>query len=413
MKICICIPARYNSSRLEYKLLKKLNKITVIERTIIETLKNTYTNDIYILKNNQKIFDLLKNKNYNIKTIITNKNCKNGTERISRNLNKFNLNYDIIVNIQADEPFIDYRNIDFAITKYLECKDNNIYYTTLHQKIDNLKYLNSSSCITVQFDNNNNVLTYSRSILPGNKNNKPDLEKINYYGFTGIYVFNTNLLKNYHDLPNSKYQTIEEIEQMIILENGYKIKTYECPYFNEISLNDINDYNYLLEKYYNIKNKNKKIKLAIFDFDGVFTDGKIYVDENGIKTKCYNGKDSFGLKIIKDYNITTALITADNSECVKKATHIFSRMDKISIGNYNKIEVLNKWLQEFNISYEEVSYIGDDLFDIPILEKVGLSGCPSDAIDEVKKVCNIICKKSAGNGCVREFINKIINYNNN
>ena len=197
---------------------------------------------------------------------------------------------------------------------------------------------------------------------------------------------------------------------MKIIENGYKIKTYECPYFNEISLNDSDDLEYLMNKYVNKTEKkdNKKIKLAIFDYDGVFTDGKIYVDENGVKTKCYNGKDSYGLEILKTNGIKTALITADNSDCVRKATHVISRMDMVSIGNYNKIEVLNNWIKELNISYEEVSYIGDDLFDIPVLEKVGLSACPSDAIDEVKVVCDIICKKGAGNGCVREFIKYIL-----
>ena len=157
--------------------------------------------------------------------------------------------------------------------------------------------------------------------------------------------------------------------------------------------------------------KHKKIKLAIFDYDGVFTDGKIYVNEHGFKTKCYNGKDSYGLKLLKDNGIKTALITADDSDCVRNATHVISRMDFVSIGKFNKLEVLDNWVKDLNISYEEISYIGDDLFDIPVLEKVGLSGCPSDAVDDVIKTCDIICKNGAGNGCVREFINYIISRN--
>jgi 3-deoxy-D-manno-octulosonate cytidylyltransferase len=409
--ICICIPARFNSSRLPGKLTMKLDNITVIEKTFLEAKKSKIASKIFILTDNNNIKKIFENRD-DVTVIMTDENCKNGTERISTNLNKIDQKFDLIVNVQGDEPFIDYRNIDHAIEKHLKNNCENLFYTTLHQKIEDVKYLESPSCLTVQFTRNNDVMTYSRSILPGNKTGKPDLEKYDYYGFTGIYVFNREYLKEFHNMENSKYQDIEDIEQMKIIENGYKIKTFECPYFNEISLNDSDDLNYLMNKYVNKTEKkdNKKIKLAIFDYDGVFTDGKIYVDENGIKTKCYNGKDSFGLKLLKEKGIKTALITADDSDCVRKATHVISRMDMTSIGKYEKLEVLNNWIKELNISYEEISYIGDDLFDIPVLEKVGLSGCPSDAIDEVKAVCTIICKKGAGKGCVREFINSILNY---
>ena len=183
--------------------------------------------------------------------IVINIDCKNGTERISKYLNLIHEKYDLIVNIQADEPFIDEKNIDYAIEKHIENKDNkNIFYTTLHQKIDDNNYLNSPSCICVQFNNKNEVMTYSRSILPGNKDNVGDVNKINYFGFTGIYVFNRNLLEIYHELEDTYYQKIEDIEQMKILENNFIVKTYECPYFNEISLNDKYDYEFLLKKYF-------------------------------------------------------------------------------------------------------------------------------------------------------------------
>jgi len=409
--VCICIPARFKSSRLPGKLTMKLDNITVIEKTFLEAKKSKFASRIFILTDHYDIVKLFENRD-DVTVIMTDENCNNGTERISTNLDKIDQKFNLIVNVQGDEPFIDYRNIDHAIEKHLENNCKNLFYTTLHQKIKDVKYLESPSCLTVQFTRNNDVMTYSRSILPGNKTGKPDLKKFNYYGFTGIYVFNRDYLKEFHKMENSKYQDIEDIEQMKIIENGYKIKTFECPYFNEISLNDSDDLEYLMNKYVNKAGKKykKKIKLAIFDYDGVFTDGKIYVDENGIKTKCYNGKDSFGLKLLKEKGIKTALITADDSDCVRKATHVISRMDMTSIGKYEKLEVLNNWIKQLNISFEEVSYIGDDLFDVPVLKKVGLSGCPSDAIDEVREVCDVKCKKGAGKGCVREFINCILNY---
>jgi 3-deoxy-manno-octulosonate cytidylyltransferase (CMP-KDO synthetase) len=243
MKVCVCIPARYNSQRLPGKLMYKFNNdLTTIELTYLQVKKCNYVNDIYILTDHIIIYDYMKNK-YNANIILTS-NCINGTERISKYLHMIPDEYNIIVNIQADEPFIDYRNIDFAISKF----SNDSYYTTLHQKIDDLEYLKSTSCVKVMVNKNNDVLLYSRNIIPWNKDGKIN-NNINYYGFTGIYVFNRELLKNYHIMDNTPYQLEEDIEQLRILENGYKIKSYECPYYNEISLNDENDYKYLLNKY--------------------------------------------------------------------------------------------------------------------------------------------------------------------
>ena len=155
------------------------------------------------------------------------------------------------------------------------------------------------------------------------------------------------------------------------------------------------------------------IKFVVFDFDGVFTDGKFYFNNtsNSI-SKCYNAKDSYSLKILNKKNIKCGIITNDKIVSIKNAPHIFDRLDKFSIGeNRKKLDILNEWLKEYNFSLEETAYIGDDLADICILEKIGFSSCPNDAIDEVKKICKYVCKKKGGEGAVREFVNKIIEMN--
>ena len=156
------------------------------------------------------------------------------------------------------------------------------------------------------------------------------------------------------------------------------------------------------------------IKFIVFDFDGVFTDNKFYFNNNNEQYKCYNGKDAYALKIIKNNNLKSGVITNDKIISIEKAPHIFDRLDKISIGKDKpKLDILNEWLEEFNLSLNDVAYIGDDLPDIPILEKVGFSGCPNDAINNVKNICNYICKNNGGNGAVREFVDLIINNNIN
>jgi YrbI family 3-deoxy-D-manno-octulosonate 8-phosphate phosphatase len=154
------------------------------------------------------------------------------------------------------------------------------------------------------------------------------------------------------------------------------------------------------------------IKFVVFDFDGVFTDGKFYFDNNNNVKKCYNAKDSYSLKILKKYDIKCGIITNDKIVSIENAPHIFDRLDKVSLGSDKpKLEVLDTWLDEYGYSYGEVAYIGDDLPDIPVLKKVGFSGCPYDAVEEVKEVSQYICKNKGGEGSVREFVDLIIKNN--
>ena len=98
-------------------------------------------------------------------------------------------------------------------------------------------------------DRNNNVMYYSRSVVPWNKENKFQQPLSKYKTFTGIYVFNRSKLEDYKDMPATEYQLEEDCEQLKILENGYSIKSYPTIEYNEISLNTPDDYTYLLNKY--------------------------------------------------------------------------------------------------------------------------------------------------------------------
>ena len=154
------------------------------------------------------------------------------------------------------------------------------------------------------------------------------------------------------------------------------------------------------------------IKFIVFDFDGVFSNGSFYFDNNDNVYKSYNAKDAYSLKIIKNYNIKCGIITNDKIISIEHAPHIFNRLDKVSLGsNEPKLVILDTWMNEYGFTYDEVAYIGDDLSDIPILKKVGFSACPNDAVDEVKQVSQYICKNKGGKGAVREFVDLIIKNN--
>ena len=149
------------------------------------------------------------------------------------------------------------------------------------------------------------------------------------------------------------------------------------------------------------------IKLAAFDVDGVLTDGSLTFDENGHEYKTFNAKDGQGIVNLNNAGIITAIITArENGTVAHRAKNL--NIKELHQGCKNKIAVLEKIMQKYNLKFEEVAYMGDDLPDICILEKVGLKGCPLDAVDEVKKIANFISAKNGGRGAVREFCDYIL-----
>ncbi len=148
--------------------------------------------------------------------------------------------------------------------------------------------------------------------------------------------------------------------------------------------------------------KAKRIKAFASDVDGVMTDGSITYDEDGKEYKTFNAKDGQGIVNLKNAGILTAIITARQNGTVQ---HRFEKLGvtKIYQGQKDKREAFKNFLEEFNLSADEVVYIGDDLPDICLLKQVAIAACPNDAVEEVKACCNFICTKGGGKGAVREL----------
>ena len=149
------------------------------------------------------------------------------------------------------------------------------------------------------------------------------------------------------------------------------------------------------------------IKLTAFDVDGVLTDGSLTFDENGHEYKTFNAKDGQGIVNLNKAGIITAIITArENGTVFHRAKNL--NIKELHQGSKNKIATLESIMQKYNITFDEIAYMGDDLPDICILEKVALKGCPNDAVDEVKAIANFISTKNGGRGAVREFCDYIL-----
>lgn len=151
----------------------------------------------------------------------------------------------------------------------------------------------------------------------------------------------------------------------------------------------------------------KNIKLMAFDVDGVMTNCSLIFDENGVEYKMFNGRDGQGIELLHKAGIIPVIITKRNNGTIVHRAKVLG-ITELHMGQKNKILALEEVIEKYGISYEEVSYMGDDLPDICVLQKVGLPTCPQDAVEEVKSVAKYITTKKGGEGAVRELCELVL-----
>lgn len=158
-----------------------------------------------------------------------------------------------------------------------------------------------------------------------------------------------------------------------------------------------------------INSKISKIRLLLLDVDGILTDCRIFMDSNNEWRRQFSLRDGYGIQLLLEQGIQVGFITAS------KALDIEARAKKLKItyyyaGNLNKLPAFNEIKMISGFSSEQIAYMGDDLFDLPILKIVGFSATVSDAMEEVKNQVDYIANKPAGNGAVREICDLIIKF---
>ncbi len=153
--------------------------------------------------------------------------------------------------------------------------------------------------------------------------------------------------------------------------------------------------------------KAKKIKLLILDVDGVLTDGRLFFDDNGNEYKCFHARDGHGIKLLRQTGVEIAVISG------RKSNSVGLRMKSLGIkyvyqGHENKIAAFNEIIHSLSIDPEQVAHVGDDLLDLPVMTRVGLSIAVFDANDAVKDYADWCTNTSGGLGAVREVCDYIM-----
>lgn len=217
------IPARFGATRFDGKLLADLCGKPVIQHTWENAKKSKVIEDLIIATDDKRIYNACKG--FGAKVIYTSKAHKSGSDRLTEVVASIDTN--IVVNIQADEPLIHPSMIDDVVAPLLKTKEV-VQMATLCHKIKEEYELFDRSVVKVVMDRKGFAMYFSRSVIPYKPrsiNNGHGIKR--HYKHIGLYAYTKDFLFTFKSLPQSPLEKIEKLEQLRVLENGYKIKVIE------------------------------------------------------------------------------------------------------------------------------------------------------------------------------------------
>jgi 3-deoxy-manno-octulosonate cytidylyltransferase (CMP-KDO synthetase) len=232
MKITAVIPARYGSSRLEGKPLKGICGKPMIQHVYERVLKAELVQDVIVATDDERIVAAVEA--FGGRAKLTSKDHKSGTDRVAEVMRAETA--DIVANVQGDEPLIDPRMIDEAIQPLVD--DPELMAATLCTPILNEEDYHNPNVVKTVKDLQSNALFFSRSLIPypRNKEGSQPFEHI------GIYVFRYDFLMRFVELAQTPMEKVESLEQLRILENGYRLRVTTTRYpYNALSVDTQED----------------------------------------------------------------------------------------------------------------------------------------------------------------------------
>ena len=218
MKILGIIPSRYGSSRFPGKALVDLKGKSMIQRVYQGALKSQKIDKLIVATDDQRIFDEVTRFNGNV--IMTSSEHQTGTDRCAEVIKK-NPDYDIVINIQGDEPLVRPQQLDRLVEVFE--RNPNLQIATLGIKCRNKKEIQNSNRIKIVCDHKNMALYFSRSVIPYHK----QIDKSTYLRHIGLYAYNSKILSEISKLNPCKIETYESLEQLRWMYYGYSIQIIE------------------------------------------------------------------------------------------------------------------------------------------------------------------------------------------
>lgn len=149
------------------------------------------------------------------------------------------------------------------------------------------------------------------------------------------------------------------------------------------------------------------VKLVAFDVDGVFTDGRFYLSDDGIESKAFNTQDGFGIRQLQNAGIAVAIISGRKSGAVEKRMAELG-VEHVYLACSDKLATFDELTRKLGISADETVFVGDDIPDLPLLSKVGYSIAVANAVAAVREFCDHTTVAAGGHGAVREVCELVL-----
>ena len=220
MKIIAVIPARYASTRFPAKLMQDLCGKTVITRTYEAAIATKLFDEVFVVTDSELIYnEIVTNSG---KAIMSIKNHESGSDRIAEAVE--NLDVDIVVNVQGDEPFIDFDSLKKLIKVFKQDADNQVDLASLMREIKDKTDIENPNNVKVVVDQNQFALYFSRSVIPYPREENVG---VRFMQHIGVYAFRKNALLDFYSLPMKSLEASEKLEQLRYLEFGKRIKMVE------------------------------------------------------------------------------------------------------------------------------------------------------------------------------------------
>ena len=231
MKNIVIIPARLSSSRLPRKVIIDICGKPMIQHVYEAAKKAKNIDEVYIATDSEEVEDICKTFTSNI--IMTSDKHESGTDRLAEAVQK--IDAENVINVQGDEPLIDPNLIDDLA---LALQNSEVPMVSAMNRIKKTEELKSPNVVKVTVDKNNHALYFSRSIIPHHRDEWETLlnhhenipEPLKFYKHIGIYGYKKEFLINYSKMEQTYLERLEKLEQLRVLENGFKIKMIETEY---------------------------------------------------------------------------------------------------------------------------------------------------------------------------------------
>ncbi len=233
MKTIAVIPARYASTRFPAKLMQDLCGKTVILTTYLAAVQTDLFNDVFVVTDSELIYnEIITNGG---KAIMSIKNHESGSDRIAEAVE--NIDCDVVINVQGDEPFIDKNSLELLINVFKNDGNQSIDLASLMHQISDEQDINNPNNVKVVTDQNGFALYFSRSVIPYPREKNVG---VIYMQHIGIYAFRKNALLDFYSLPMKSLEASEKLEQLRYLEFGKRIKMVETKH-SGIGIDTIED----------------------------------------------------------------------------------------------------------------------------------------------------------------------------